>query len=828
MIKAMFGPFFKRFFGLFISMVFVSMLAVGLLCCFGSCIINVRNNYQEFVKDYQNIDEMISTDFTTREKLMSISELEEVEELDSRLVVDCYLLKETDNKGKPLKETRTIVARVFSFNEFEDTLFSRYAIKTATPSTEYINISVAEKFAKNNGFKVGQVVKLGFFNMYADFYISEIVDTPEGMYPRANNYIWSDNHDFGYIYASEQELNNGLHKIANNIVDKIASDPKYKEYYDQAAAVTGITIPVLEEIINSTNYVSKFANQILVKNAPNTKIDDVSAKINAKYEELGVKVKTTVVKNYLPHIAYMDHALDQMQVASIFLPAFFYGVTMIVVGLFINQIIKSMTSQIGVFMSIGIDNNEIVRLFLLFTTVMALTAGLLGAPIGYGLTFIMASMMKKTYCIPTIAPGLHVLVTVGAILGLLIFTFVTTLIATRAIFRITPKDATISNEAKRKRLPKPVEKFIDKAPMNIKLGVNSIAQNPRRFFVSSFSIFASLVLILMASLFHVSKDELIDQSVNRRLNYDCQIYLTQKEDDQDFVNGLKAQSKGEDGFEECYYTYLKVDVDSKDDVYIECLAVDPGKNPLINIPKKSGFGTQDVPETGLILPSTTAEKLKVKKGDNIKINGVSVKVQAISFQYFHPITYLSKAQMELISTEYVSSYIMNVANTGSLLKYLSDNRNQSLTVFTESLSQDLHSVFDSTNIMIYIMIAFSLGMAFIILVIMSQNALMEQQRQLTILRAVGFTVLDISNVWTLQSASQLLVSALFGIPVGALSIYALLRLCSSVTQTYPFILSWVVVLIAMAFILLVVTGCHLIAMRSIKKWNIADNTRSRE
>ena len=139
MIKAMFKPFFKRFFGLFISMVFVSMLAVGLLCCFGSCIINVRDNYQEFVKDYQDTDEMISTGFTSREKLLSISELDEVEKVDTRLVIDCYLNKE--------EADRTIVARVFSYNEETNTIFKRYPIQSVPARDDKINISVAEKFA---------------------------------------------------------------------------------------------------------------------------------------------------------------------------------------------------------------------------------------------------------------------------------------------------------------------------------------------------------------------------------------------------------------------------------------------------------------------------------------------------------------------------------------------------------------------------------------------------------------------------------------------------------------------------------------------------------
>ena len=57
MIKTMLRPFFKRFLGLFFSMVFVSMLSVALLCCFGSSIVNTKNNYVNYVTEYQDMDE---------------------------------------------------------------------------------------------------------------------------------------------------------------------------------------------------------------------------------------------------------------------------------------------------------------------------------------------------------------------------------------------------------------------------------------------------------------------------------------------------------------------------------------------------------------------------------------------------------------------------------------------------------------------------------------------------------------------------------------------------------------------------------------------------
>ena len=282
-------------------------------------------------------------------------------------------------------------------------------------------------------------------------------------------------------------------------------------------------------------------------------------------------------------------------------------------------------------------------------------------------------------------------------------------------------------------------------------------------------------------------------------------------------------------FEECYYTYLQTKTPAGDDFYMECLAIDAdAQTDLINIPSNNGRNNIYIEESGIILTRGAAQSLKAQKGDTIKINDVELKVTDISYQYFHPIVYLSKTQMNELGVSYVTSFLLDVSDDQAFLDYLSENRQQCLTVFTKQLAKDLHGIFDSINVFIYIMIAFSLGMSFVILSIMSQNALLEQQRQLTIFRAIGFTVMDISNIWTIQSVAQLISSAIFGIPVGALVTYILLTMCSSATQIYPFILSWPVILMAIGFVLAVIIICHLISMHSIKKWNIANNTRCRE
>ena len=815
MLKVMLKPFFKRYIGLFISMVFVSSLAISLLCTFGSTIVNLNTTYKSYLNTYGDVDEQISTQFTRRSDVTSyISSVEGVEAADARVTLDAFLQK---------PDGRTIVSRIFSFNEKENKVFKRFVVEKIEKSNDFVNISICSKFAKNNGIKLGDKIKLGYFNMFIEFYVNEIIETSEGIYPRANDYIWSDNQDFGYLYVDEYELNEVVAELARLVKNELETNPEYKTYYEQVINMAGILMPDLRNIEN--NFVSTFTNQILVRNKDGFNQQAVMDSITSKLNEHNVEVKSSTIGENLPYKIYMNNAIKQLTVASIFLPVFFYSVTMVVIGLFMNQIIKHMTSQIGIMMSVGIDKKEIIMLFMVFGFLMSICAGIIGSGIGYALNILMTNILRTTYSLPTIPYNLYWLVVFGAIVGLVIFALITTFLSCLAIFKITPKDAVISNEAKRKNLPKWLNRVIDKAPMNIKLGMNSIAQNPKRFFVSVFAMLASLVIILLSLFFYIAKEEMIAQSVERRLTFDCQVYLMNKATDEQ-INELKSQTFISE-FEDGYYTYLKAEKDGKT-FYLESVAVDPNAGKLINIPDSSGSGALKVKEEGIIIPDSIASANNIRAGDTITIGGKNVIITDISKQYFHPMTYMSKAQMNKISNLSVSTYFINVKDEGEFLTYMSENNNQCLTVFTRSLSADLHAIFNSVNVFIYIMIGFSLGMSFIILAIMSQNALMEQQRPLSVMRAIGFTILDISNFWTLQSVLQLLISSIFAIPLGIVSAIILFNLCSSPNQIYPFIPHAGVIFIALGFVLLVVIATHLFAMYKIRRWNIADNTRCRE
>lgn len=813
MIKTMLRPFFKRFIGLFISMVFVSMLSVALLVSFTSAMTNLNTNYKSYKKNYGAVDALISTEFGLKNNLPDIETFDGVQAADTRITMDCFLKK---------PDGRTITSRIFTYDKEADKVFKRYIVKDGGYKNDAINVSVVRKFAENNKFNVGDTISIGYASFFTDINIASIIETPEAIYVRATDYIWSDNKDFGFLYIDQIELD----KVISRLVDKLIGDSEFKKAYEEIQKSMGIILPPIDSLITvGEKYGSKIYNQILIKAEKGYKNQQVLDTVLD-----GIKgpatVKSSSVAADLLYEKYMKNATKQLTIGSLFLPIFFYLVTMVVISLFLNQIIQAMTQDIGIMMSIGISPKEIRSIFMIFTLLMTIAASILGIAIGAGLHWYLASIFIKSYSIPTIPYTMNVWVCIGAAILMMAIGEVACLLSCTKVFRITPKDAMLSNETKRKPLPKWLDSAIDKAPMNVKLATNGIAQNPRRFAVSTFSIFAAMTMILVTGLFYVSKNELLGQTLNRRMNYDCQVYFTSKVDDT-FVTELKKQEFVEK-VQECYFTYLKVN-SNNNEYYLETLAIpSEATTNLVYVPNKSGKGKINVPDSGIVLTESDANRIGAKKGQTIDINGHQVVVQDISKQYFHMTQYMSTKQMDELGIQYASSYLIDATNEQALLNYLTDNNTQCLTVFTSSLKADMSGIFSAVDVFIIILIIFSLGMGFVILLIMSQNALMEQKRQISVMRAIGFRIINISNIWTNQSFLQTLFAMALAIPVGVLVAKILFFLASSQTQIYPFILSWQVILMGFGFVLLVIIASHMISMISIRGWNLADNTRSRE
>ena len=88
-------------------------------------------------------------------------------------------------------------------------------------------------------------------------------------------------------------------------------------------------------------------------------------------------------------------------------------------------------------------------------------------------------------------------------------------------------------------------------------------------------------MILLACLFYVSKSDMVDQTIDRRLTFDAQVYLNEVLYKSD-IDAIRNEESVK-ALEACYYTYIIAETaDKSKSTYLECLAFDPNTtNDLI-------------------------------------------------------------------------------------------------------------------------------------------------------------------------------------------------------------------------------------------------------
>lgn len=816
MIRLLLRSYIKRFISIFLALIIIGGVSSGLFNAFLSAKDHLLNDPNHYFKEYGYIDEQINIAVDEKDDYMGLYDIEGVASIDMRLSLDVHLEKD---------DGRTINTRIITYNGNDTEIMKRYIVKQIPRKEDKYNISISYKFAKNNNFNIGDEVNLTLSGLSKKFYINEIVDTVEEIYPTYNAYVRVDDYDFGYIYFLEDDLNKLIEEYAPILKSLMSIDNKLAKNYENIINSTNLSPIDLNNIPD--NYASTITNEIIIKNLPGYTEDDVLNKVKQYLDDKGIEPKSIIKGDDTPSRRYMKSVNRQLGVAFIFLPVFFYVICMVLVAMFIGQIIRQTTRNIGIMLSNGISRWNIISVLLAFSSLISIVACIISVPIGYGLSCLISSSMIKTYYIPTIRNSLHIIIVLISILTLLIISIVATLIASIAIFKITPKDAIINNEARRKTLPHALENKLNKTGFVFQSSTNSILQNKRRFFISTISILASLTMILLCGFFHVSKTELINQ-FGRRMNYDYQIYLTEKVDDE-FVDSLKNEECVTEMID-CYYSYLKISNKNGDYEYLECLAFNPldNDNKMIQMPDERGQKYLTMADDGIILPKKYAQNLNVKKGDYVIINDIEIKIIDISYQYFHPISYLSKNQLINITSNYVSTLLINTDDEIAMSKTINKKTANSLIVSTNSLTKDLHRIYDTLDLFLIIMIVFALFISLIILYVMSQNALLEQIFQLSLYRALGININTISSIYLIQNTISLIFATLFAIPLGILSSSILFDLASSSSLTYPFIFSIPIVCISLLFIIVVILIYHVFTISKIKRLDLATNLRSSE
>ena len=564
-------------------------------------------------------------------------------------------------------------------------------------------------------------------------------------------------------------------------------------------------------------------NQFLLRFSPDAPRQET---LEAARTALGdTEIKSAVLHEDSTVRARISDNVDPLETMMVFVPVVFFTVALVVVYLFMALIIRQSRREIGILRALGFSRSGIAAFFCAVNFLVSLGAVGLGVGIGMALLRYIGYFESNffplaffTYIFDWKMAWIAGLITIAVGQA-------ATLISTARASGVQPTEAMSRQTSVKVKIPRAAQWAVRGASPMVKYSVISLLRNPVRFLFSVVCLSASVMLIFTAFSFIASKNAIITQLFDKRIHYDCQIFY-QEDEDGAFLRDLEALPWVSDVEPLDYYT-SDFSLNGRTETSL-LNAVKEGTELITLLDEKGGV--LPVPREGVVLEKKLAGILGAKVGDTVRVDGVPLEITALSNQCVSRVQSVSAVQAQALGEPALHSVICRVqeADEGRLMEFLIGREDYIYSVFTRKAYAAYYTVFVTFDVPAWLVAGFAVLIGLVIVVNTGNTNLLEQKRQLSVLRALGFQQGQISRSWYVQSLLYFLFSLALGLPGGIAVAKASLVRMSMSSRTYPFVHEPWVYAVTAGLVLAYITFSHFMTMRGMKKWDIVENVKDKE
>lgn len=591
----------------------------------------------------------------------------------------------------------------------------------------------------------------------------------------------------------------------------------------------------VQQILNLSGQI----NQVVIKLTPGTDEKVVAEQIDSILEPYG-RLASYPRKQQLSD-AVLSGELDQLRMMSRFLPSIFLGIAALIEFVMLGRMVKSQRSQIGTMKAIGYNNFQIMWHY----TSYAVLVGMLGALLGSLAGVLLASSLSRLYAqffnLPEVISGVSgqallygftLSLSAGAIAGLT---------ASRGVLNVQPA------ESMRPEAPKGAGNifleswawFWHRLDTAWKMGLRTIMRNRVRSAITLLGVVFATGMIIVAFFFQDTVNVMIDEYFTQKYDYFVRFTQPLKESELLDITRLEGVTKAEPVFEVPVKIYFAGR--SQEELLIGL----PRETTMQRLAGETGNPLQ-LPDTGLLLSSSSARKLQARVGDEVQVETLlplgptrrsSIKIMGINQQFIGGMSYLTLEQANRIMQE-------NRLISGAMLKVdpgqasvveaeLNDMTGVSSILSHRAEMESFMSQMDYMYFFVAIMVFFAILLGFAIVYNASVISFAERKRELASLRVMGFTMQEVSGLLLKENLLQTLLGVALGLPFGRLlaDYYIQAMMTSSdLYSTYTFKL----VIYPMTYVLSALGGIFFImaayrlAVRGIKTLDLVEVLKTRD
>ena len=577
-----------------------------------------------------------------------------------------------------------------------------------------------------------------------------------------------------------------------------------------------------------------YCNQFLIRVSKGTDPENVRCRAEEVLNDIEIKESytylTSPVKNKIE-----DKNLNPLEIMTMYVPMVYFGVALIVIFLFMTLLVRWCRREIGILRALGFSKGTIAAQFCTVSLVVSLGAVLLGAFLGWFVSKTIGGYFQHFFDLyyfnnkfygGRILLAVVVTIMVGQVATLLSMGYVNHISPAEAMTRPTPKEA-FKSEAFKSEAFKPfhIVGFMKKGNSFFKYSLFSLLRNKVRFFFSIICLSASAMMVFSAFAFGASKDKILVSYYEDRINYDCEAFFAY-EPPADKIGNMKEL--GILGVPESVRYYKKIISFGgiSEEAVFQAIPKDTDKVRILDSDEKEIRLKDD----GIILESHLAEKLGLKVGDAVTIEGESFLLTGISLQHEGRVQYISTEAAERLGKPMIYSVIMNVEKKQqvALSQRLSGIEGYVFASFVDRNYQYWKNGFAAFTACVVAIILFSILIGYVIITNTLRANLLEQKRELCILRTLGFQCSELSFRLFFQTAIYYICACLIGIPMGAFVAKTAFIQMETEGRSYPFVNEPYLYLQTIILVLGYLTIGHIMSMRTLKKWDIVESVKDKE
>ena len=615
------------------------------------------------------------------------------------------------------------------------------------------------------------------------------------------------------LKEGEEELNKKWSEADSAWLDALGEFSDVREELEKA----------LSELSEWEGY-EVLCNQFLLRFAKDA---DPKETLEAAKTALGdTKVSGSYVYEDSPAKDKIDMNLAPIWTMSIFMPMIFFVVVLIVVFLFMSLLIRQCRREIGILRALGFTQGSIRALYCGIDLLVSILAVAIGTVIGLWLNRFMGKYFEDFFPLPNYTYVVDAFrLILSAVLTILVGQLAT-LIGTTVIGRIQPSEAMSRVTPGSAKVPRLVEALTKKTSPFVKFCIVSLVRNKGRFLFSVICLAASVMMIFSSFTFITSKNAILRQMFEERIHYDCQVFLTKAPNDE-LLTELDDLPYVHDAQGMRYYTE-DITFGDKKETSVSVNAIQE-ETELLSVYGASGKPVF-VPHEGIILEKHLAEKLGAKVGDTVQVGETPLTVVDISDQNVSRFQYISLHQAEALEGDALGAVICRIdaEDEQKLLEYLTGRTDYLYSVFTRVLQASNAKTFATYDMAALIIILFAIVIGLVIVVNTAQTNLLEQKKELCILRTLGFQHSELSRNWFAQSLLHFVCSCVVGLPIGGVLARIALRQLATSGREYPYVNGVMEYLLTAGLVFAYIVVSHLISMHTLRKWDIVESVKDKE